>query len=77
LACGLPLAIALTDIQSECLQLFRLLDTYLKQRTATKNKIYREVVLGGSSKYVFRSLICNKKQLDKEVTAIEIKLSHW
>ena len=69
-----PIYNALTDIQSECLQLFRLLDTYLKQRTATKNKIHGEVVLGIPSKFVYRSLVRNKKQLDKEVKAIELKL---
>jgi transposase len=35
-----PLYRALTDIQSECLQLFRLMDSCLKKRTATKNKIH-------------------------------------
>lgn len=69
-----PLYNALTDTKSECLQLFRLLDTYLKQRTATKNKIHGEVVLGVPSKFVYRSLIRNKKQLNKEVTAIESKI---
>ena len=69
-----PLYSALTDIQSECLQLFRLLDAYLKQRTATKNKIHGEMVLGVPSKFVYRSLIRNKKQLDKEVGAIESKI---
>jgi transposase len=69
-----PLYNALTDTQSECLQLFRLLDTYLKQRTATKNKIHGEAVLGIPSKLVYRSLIRNKKQLDKEVSAIESKI---
>ena len=69
-----PIYNALTDIQSECLQLFRLLDAYLKQRTATKNKIHGEVVLGIPSKFVYRSLIRNKKQLDKEVNAIELRL---
>jgi transposase len=69
-----PLYNALTDTQSECLQLFRLLDTYLKQRTATKNKIHGEAVLGIPSKFVHRSLVRNKKQLNKEVTAIESKI---
>uniref|UniRef100_UPI002622E83B IS110 family transposase n=1 Tax=uncultured Aquimarina sp. TaxID=575652 RepID=UPI002622E83B len=69
-----PIYNALTDIQSECLQLFRLLDAYLKHRTATKNKIHGEVVLGIPSKFVYRSLIRNKKQLDKEVAAIESKI---
>ena len=69
-----PIYNALTDTQSECLQLFRLLDTYLKQRTATKNKIHGETVLGIPSKFVHRSLIRNKKQLNKEVAAIESKI---
>ena len=69
-----PLYNALTAIQSECLQLFRLLDSYLKQRTATKNKIHGEVVLGTPSKFVHRSLIRNKKQLDKEIKVIELKI---
>jgi len=69
-----PIYNALTDIQSECLQLFRLLDSYLKQRTSTKNKIHGEAVLGVPSKFVYRSLIRNKKQLDKEIKAIESKI---
>lgn len=69
-----PIYNALTNAQSECLQLFRLLDTYLKQRTATKNKIHGEAVLGIPSKFVYRSLVRNKKQLDKEVSAIESKI---
>lgn len=69
-----PVYNALTDTQSECLQLFRLLDAYLKQRTATKNKIHGEVVLGIPSKFVHRSLVRNRKQLDKEVATIESKI---
>ena len=69
-----PIYNALTDVQSECLQMFRLLDAYLKYRTATKNKIHGEVVPGVPSKFVYRSLMRNKKQLDKEVTAIESKI---
>jgi len=69
-----PIYNALTETQSECLQLFRLLDTYLKQRTATKNKIHGEAVLGIPSKFVYRSLIRNKKQLNKEVATIESKI---
>ena len=38
-----PIYNSLTDSQSECLQL---LDTYLKQRTATKIIIHGEAVLG-------------------------------
>ena len=69
-----PLYTALTDIQSECLQLFRLLDNYLKKRTATKNKLHGEDVLGIPSKHVYRSLKRNKKHLDTEIKSIEQKL---
>lgn len=41
-----PLYKALTEVQAECLQLFRLLDNYLKQRTATKNRLKGEESLG-------------------------------
>jgi transposase len=69
-----PLYTALTDGQSECLQLFRLLDSYLKKRTATKNKLHGEEVLGMPSKFVYSSLKRNKKHLDTEIIAIEQKL---
>lgn len=69
-----PLYNALTDIQSECLQLFSLLDTYLKQRTAIKNKVRGEEALGVPSKFVYRSLRRNRKQLDREIEGIEGKL---
>ncbi len=65
---------ALTDIQSECLQLFRLMDNQLKIRTATKNKIHGEKVLGIPSPYVYRSLKRTLKYLDKELKGIEQKL---
>lgn len=69
-----PIYNALTDIQNECLQLFRLLDAYVKQRTATKNKLHGEETLAIPSKFVYRSLKRNKKQLDKEILAIESKI---
>ena len=69
-----PLYTALTDVQSECLQLFRLMDNLLKTRTATKNKIHGEKVLGIPSPYVFRSLTRTLKYLDKELKGIEQKL---
>jgi len=65
---------ALTEAQSECLQLFRLMDVYLKHRTATKNKMHGEEVLGIPSKFVYRSLRRNRKHLDKEIQAIEQKI---
>ena len=69
-----PLYNALTDVQAECLQLFRLMDSYLKKRTATKNKLHGEEVLGTPSKYVYRSLKCDLKHLNKEVKGIEDRL---
>ena len=69
-----PLYNALTDVQAECLQLFRLMDSYLKKRTATKNKLHGEEVLGIPSKYVYRSLKRDLKHLDKEVKGIEARL---
>jgi len=69
-----PLYTALTDVQSECLQLFRLLDNYIKKRTATKNKLHGEEVLGVPSKFVFRSLNRDLKHLNKEVKGIEDRL---
>jgi transposase len=65
---------ALTEVQSECLQLFRLMDVYLKHRTATKNKMHGEEVLGVPSKFVYRSLRRNRKHLDREIQAIEQKI---
>mgnify|MGYP005996739655 CR=1 FL=1 len=69
-----PLYNALTDVQSECLQLFRLLDSYLKKRTITKNKLHGEDVLGIPSKHVYRSLKRNRKHLDTEIKSLEEKL---
>jgi transposase len=69
-----PIYTALTDVQSECLQLFRLMDVYIKHRTATKNKMHGEEVLGIPSKFVYRSLRRNKKHLDKEISAMEQKI---
>jgi transposase len=70
----LPLYNALTDTQAECLQLFRLLDNYLKRRTATKNKLKGEQALGVPSKYVYQSLQRDLKHLTKEVKGIEARL---
>lgn len=69
-----PLYNALTEVQSECLQLFRLLDSYLKHRTATKNKIKGEEALGVPSKFAFNSLKRNQKHLNKEIEALEARL---
>lgn len=69
-----PLYTALTDVQAECLQLFRLLDNYLKKRTQTKNKLHGEEVLGIPSKYVHQSLKRDLKHLDREIAGIEGRL---
>jgi transposase len=69
-----PLYTALTDVQSECLQLFRLLDSYLKKRTATKNKLHGEEVLGIVSKFVYRSLKRDLKHLNNEIKSLEERL---
>ena len=69
-----PLYNALTDVQSECLQLFRWLDSLIKKRTATKNKIHGEKVLGVPSKWVYHSLNLTEKHLDKEIKNLEQKL---
>jgi transposase len=71
---AVPLYNALTDVQSECLQLFRLMDNLLKTRTATKNKIHGEKVLGIPSKYVFRSLTKTLKYLNNELKGVEGRL---
>ena len=65
---------ALTDVQSECLQLFRLLDSYVKKSTATKNKIHGEKTLGVPSKTVYSSLKRDLKHLQKEILVIENRL---
>ncbi len=71
---AIPLYNALSEVQAECLQLFRLLDSYLKHRTATKNKLKGEEVLGVPSKFVYRSLKRNLKHLNKEVESLELRL---
>ena len=65
---------ALTEVQSECLQLFRLLDIYLKQQTATKNKMHGEEALGIPSRFVYRSLKRNLKHLKHEIDMLESRL---
>ncbi|MBV7270744.1 transposase [Winogradskyella luteola] len=69
-----PLYNALTDVQAECLQLFRLLDIYIKQSTATKNKIKGEEALGIPSRFVYQSLKRNLRHLSKEISTLESRL---
>ena len=60
--------------QAECLQLLRLLELYLKQRTQLKNKIHGEQALGIPSQAVYRSLVRSRKALDKEIKTLEERL---
>ena len=69
-----PLYSALTEVQAECLQLFRLLDIYIKQRTAIKNKIKGEEALGKPSRFVYQSLKRNQGYLTKEIKGLEERL---
>lgn len=69
-----PIYNSLSGVQSECLQLFRLLDSYLKKRTATKNKLHGEEALGRPSAFVYRSLQRDRRHLDKEIAGIEQRL---
>ncbi|WP_397362259.1 IS110 family transposase [Olleya sp. R77988] len=69
-----PLYNGLTDVQAECLQLFRLLDSYVKKSTATKNKIHGENTLGIPSKTVYQSLNRDLKHLKKEILHLEKRL---
>jgi transposase len=71
---AVPLYNALTDVQSECLQLFRLLDSYVKKSTAAKNKIHGEKTLGIPSKTVYDSQKRDLKHLQKEILVLEKRL---
>ena len=50
------------------------MDSFIKKRTATKNKLHGEEVLGIPSSWVYRSLKRDRKHLDKEILGIETKL---
>lgn len=69
-----PLYNALTQLQAECLQLLRLLDIYIKQSTATKNKIRGEEALGKPSVFAYRSLKRSLRHLTKEIKDLESRL---
>jgi transposase len=69
-----PLYTSMTAVQAECLQLFRLLDSYVKKSTQTKNKLHGEEVLGLPSKYVYSSLKRDLQHLEKEIKGIESRI---
>lgn len=60
--------------QIEALQITRLLDIYVKQSTALKNKIHGEEALGNPSSIVLKSLKRSLNQLKKESILLEQKL---
>lgn len=68
-----PLYSSIDAVQAECLQLFRLMDSYQKQLTAVKNKLHGEQVLGKPSKTVFHSLNRTKKNLESEIKQLDEK----
>ena len=70
-----PLYTAKDDSQAECLQLIRLIDIYLKQSTAIKNKLHGEKTLGIPSKVVYRSLNRSLKSVKKEIELLEQRLT--
>jgi transposase len=47
---------------------------YIKHRTATKNKMHGEAVLGIPSKFVYRALRRNKKHFNAEIKVVEAKI---
>ena len=69
-----PLYTAKDKSQAECLQILRLIDIYIKHRTAIKNKMDGEQVLGVPSKAVYRSLNRTVKQLNHEIEVLEARL---
>ncbi len=60
-----------TPNQRECLQITRLLSTYIKQSTQLKNKIKGEMAMGSPSKMVLRSLKKQLKSLKSEISKLE------
>lgn len=70
-----PLYNAKDKNQAECLQLVRLIDIYLKQSTALKNKLHGEKTLGKPSKTVYHSLNRSLKAVQKEIQILEDRLT--
>ena len=70
-----PLYTARNKNQAECLQLLRLIDIYIKQSTALKNKLHGEKVLGKPSKTVYHSLNRALKNVQAEINVLETRLT--
>jgi transposase len=60
--------------QITCLQITRLVSTYLKQTTALKNKLHGEDALGNPCKLVISSLKRALRNIEKEIKLLEDKL---
>lgn len=71
----IPLYTARNKNQAECLQLLRLIDIYIKQSTALKNKLHGEKVLGKPSKTVYHSLNRALKSVQAEIKVLETRLA--
>jgi transposase len=63
-----------SEHQIECLQLLRLLETYVKESTALKNKLHAQEVLGNPSRTVSASLNRTLKNIKKETDLVEGRL---
>ncbi|PRX43110.1 IS110 family RNA-guided transposase [Salegentibacter salegens] len=70
-----PLYTARNKNQAECLQLLRMIDVYIKQSTALKNKLHGEKVLGKPSKAVYHSLNRALKNVQTEIQVLENRLT--
>jgi len=69
-----PLYTAKNKHQAECLQLLSMIDIYIKQSTALKNKEHGERTLGKPSKAVYHSLHRALKGIQVEIKVLEDKL---
>jgi transposase len=69
-----PLYTARNKHQAECLQILSMLDIYIKQSTALKNKMHGEKTLGKPSKAVFHSLNRTLKAVQGEMKVLEDRL---
>ena len=69
-----PLYTAKDKNQAESHQLLRLIEAYLKQSTALKNKLHGEKTLGIPSKAVYHSLNRSLKSIQKEIKVLEERL---
>ncbi len=70
-----PLYTAKDENQAECLQLLSLIEIYVKQSTALKNKLHGEKILGFPSKAVYHSLNRSLKSLQREIKILELRLT--